>query len=305
MITARQGFTLLEILVAIGLTAVISLIAFQIFRQVHLTQERAGPARHRDHTARVFLDRFERELMGATLVVKPEETERQSFPWLFLGEDRISAGSDVDALFFVTQNPVRTPGSRAPGLRSVTYAAADAGDGERLDLFRSERRLGNTLVKEIRLDEAEPVLEDVARFSLTFYGEGEPVQGWDSTAPATLDALPFGVAVALQLFEPGPDGAPAPGREHLREIDLPIRPFERAEPPVEPGTCPTGPTIEECIAEYREDLAESTQGGFVTRRVLAAGAGCWHDPEASEELQALHKSFQDVLKIDPAEACLP
>ena len=56
-----------------------------------------------------------------------EQAERQSFPWLFLAEDRISSGSDVDALHFVTQNPVRTPGSRAPGLRIVTYAVADAG----------------------------------------------------------------------------------------------------------------------------------------------------------------------------------
>ena len=189
-------------------------------------------------------------------------------------------------------------------MRIVTYAVADAGDGERLDLFRSEQRLGDALVKEIRLDEAEPLLEDVARFSLTFLGEEEPTQAWDSTAEASLDALPLGVEVALQLFEPGPDGEPVAGREHLREIDLPIRPLEAAEPPVEPGACPTGPTIDECIAEYREDLADHPEGGAVTSRVAAAGAGCWDDPQPSEELLALHEAFYEVLRIKAAGACL-
>ncbi len=42
----RAGFTLLEILVAIGLTAALMLTSYEIFRQITRTQERAHPNRH-------------------------------------------------------------------------------------------------------------------------------------------------------------------------------------------------------------------------------------------------------------------
>ena len=110
---ARDGFTLLAILIAISLTALLSFTAFQIFQQIHRSIEAAKPERTRDHTARIFLDRFARELVGAILVVKPEETDRAQFPWLFLAEDRLAEGRDNDAIRFITQTPIRAPGRRS------------------------------------------------------------------------------------------------------------------------------------------------------------------------------------------------
>ena len=238
---------------------------------------------------------------------KPEETDRAQFPWLFLAEDRLAEGRDNDAIRFITQTPVRAPGRRSPGLRQVTYAVASAEDRDHLALYRQEERLGRLLERELRIDEAEPVLEDVATFSLIFEAEGiGSLQSWDSTSEALLDALPTSVEVGLQLWERGPDGESVPGREHTRHVSLPVRPFAPAEEEPEDGAgCEDGPTVEECLEQYERDIADHPQGNFVLRHLVAAGNGCWNSEDPSEELATLHESFTTVLGIPALEACLP
>ena len=303
---ARRGFTLLEILVAIGLTAALALAALQMFRQIHDTQERARPARRRDHTARVFLDRLERELVGTTLIVKPEGSDRLSFPWVFVAEDRVVGSNDSDAIRFITQTPVRAPGGPPTGLRTVSYGVADAEDDERLDLYRREERVGSQLRKEIRLDEAQAVLEDVHRFALRFEADDGWHDSWDSTDVAMLDALPRSVEVSVQLYERDADGELAPGDEQIRLIALPVRPFapeEQLEQQLDP--CEDGPTIEECIEEYRQEIEQHPQSNLVFRQVAPAGDGCWNDPDPGPGLEALYNAFEHILELDPLEACLP
>ncbi len=308
MIAARHGFTLLEILVAIGLTAALSLVSFQIFQQVQTTINRARPAQSRNHTAEIFLDRFERELVGTTLVVKPEAAERLEFPWVFIGQDHVSDGNDTDAIRFITQTPVRVPGRPSPGLRTVSYGVAESLDGQRLDLYRAEERLGQGLRKEIRLDEAQPVLEDIHTFSLSFGAgaEGEGSGSWDSTQEGTLDQLPEAIEVALQLYERDELGERVPGDEHQRRVRLRVRPFERAveDDELAAGECDTGPTIAGCIGAYRADLDADPEGQQVLSLTPAAGAGCWIEADPTPELSALHEAFFDVIGIAAEDACI-
>lgn len=308
------GFTLLEMLVAIGLTAALVLAAYQIFRQVTLAHERARPDRQRDLTAAVFLDRFERELVGTTLVKKPEGTERPLFPWVFFAEDRVFGSNDSDALRFITQTPARAPGAPRPGLRVVSYAVAPAEsafseDGEeRLDLFRAERILPAALRKSVDLDEALAVLEDVHRFELRFRDErtSEWHAAWDSTDLAMLDSLPRSVEVTITLVERDLLGGRAPGEEHTRVVQLPMRPFS-VEPEAQrtQDSCPDGPTIDECLELYQDALDAKSEEE--QRRVYDAAdatpLGCWLEPSPSPQLAILHETFQQVLGIPAEEAC--
>ena len=252
---SRSGFTLLEILVAIAMTSVIMLVAVQIFRQITQAQDHARPDRSRDQAALVFLDRIERELIGTTLRIKPDEIDRLSFPWLFVAEDRVFGSNDSDALRFVTQTPARAPGQRDGGLRVVHYALAEAPEnGERLDLYRFEERLPPNMQKEIRVDDGSPVLEDVYAFRLRFAADAGWLDSWDSTAIALLDRLPDSVEVAIQLYEEDELGDWAPGPEQTRLIELPLSPFGPPELVAVEEGCSTGPTVDECLAGYSEAL---------------------------------------------------
>ncbi len=334
----RRGFTLLEILVAIALTSVIMLFAVQIFRQITQTQDRARPDRSRDLPALVFLDRIERELTGATLRIKPDEIDRLSFPWLFAAEDRVFGSNDSDALRFVTQTPARAPGQHDGGLRVVHYALAEAPEEDtRLDLYRFEERLPPNLRKEIRIEDGSPVLEDVHMFRLRFSDGVDWRDSWDSTAIAQLDRLPGSVEVAIQLYQEDELGEWVPGPEHTRVIELPLQPFARPDPVAEQG-CATGPTVEECLAQYSEAIRRPPDSSAAserpkTRHIVKyqwqlghkenplAGdvefqaalvqakpvrGGCWTTGEQpSDDLIALHEAFELATGISPDEACSP
>lgn len=307
--TRSAGFTLLEILVTIGLTAIIVLFSYQIFRQINQTQERARPDRQRDLVAEVFLDRFERELVGTVLLVKPEAQERLDFPWMFVGEDRVFGTNDSDGVRFITQSPARAPGHVQGGLRTVSYGIDAAVDDERLDLFRFEEELPENLQKEIRLIDAQPVLEDVARFSLRFQDEETAVwrDAWDSTQVENPDALPFSVEVGLQLYEEDSDGARIAGREFLRTIELPVRPIspERDAPEDDSGC--EGDTIQECLDYWEGDIEEGDRMERLRELAAAAGPGCWYQEEPSEALNNLYEGFLEALPDaefdDPRDAC--
>jgi type II secretion system protein J len=305
---ARDGFTLLEILVAISLTAALMLASYQIFSQITASLERARPDRHRDPTALIFLDRIERELVGTTLIEKPEDEDRLGFPWLFIGEDRVLASSDADGIRFVTRSPARAPGGGGGGLRMVSYAVGDAEEFGRLDLFRVEEALPAGMEKQIRTADGEAVLEDVARFSLRFRNEetGEWRDLWDSTDISVLDQLPRTIEVALQLNEIGADGEIVPGQEHQRLIDLPVRPIPAVAPDDDDlGGCETGLSVDECLDLYFEDinqLPEQDQAMLQTE-ANTAGDVCWNSDTPSTDLAALHEDFTNLVGIDAAEAC--
>ena len=303
----RSGFTLLEILVAIGLTAALMLTSYEIFRQITRTQERAHPNRHRDLAAQVFLDRFERELVGTTLREKPEDVERASFPWLFFGDDRLVGGEDGDALRFVTQSPARAPGHASAALRLVSYHVAGASIEDRVDLFRVEESLPGELELAIPLDGGWPALEDVARFSLRFQNEdlGLWQELWDSSAEDA-DRLPVAVEVTVQLFENDTEGQLVPGREHRRVIALPVRPIPpRLDPDADAASCSDGPTVQACLARYAEDLAsiDEEPREWVQQAASQAGNGCWNVEEPGAELAELHDAFETALEIGALEAC--
>ena len=228
---ARAGFTLLELLIAIGVTAMLVTAAVQAYVSISRAQERALGGQARDHTARVLLDRIERELEGSLLVVRSEEEDRLGHPYLFIGDDRVFGTGDSDALRFITLTPARAPGAEINGgIRMVSYGL-QPGEGEGLDLLRVEEPLPRGLEKRISLEDGQVVVEQVASFRLRYQNEdtGEWVERWDSTDIALLDQLPEAVEISVQLYEPKEDEQPEPGLEQQRVARLRMRPFDRKQ----------------------------------------------------------------------------
>jgi type II secretion system protein J len=225
-----DGFTLLEMLIVIGITALLVTAAVQAHLGIRRAQTRAAQGLHRERAAEVLLDRLERELVGTVLVVRPTEVDRLSHPYVFYGEDYFVSDADADAVRFVTRNPLRAaPGHTGSGVRLVTYNTRTS-DVAGITLVREEKPLPENLQKEPVIEEGQEVLDEVALFRLRYLDdEGEDWrEDWDSTDVALLDRLPTAVEITVALLEEDELGERSPGPEHPRVVPLPVRPFDLA-----------------------------------------------------------------------------
>jgi type II secretion system protein J len=266
-----DGFTLLEMLVAVALTALLVAAAVQAHLSIVRAQERAAAGLDRDRAAGVFLDRFERELSGSLLVVLPTGVEREQQDYHFVGTEAIATTGDADGVAFVTRSPARAAGARAStGVHQVRYTTgADRIAG--LRLLRREEPLGAAATGAF-VGEGDEVLDGVVSFGLRYQDEesGAWQDAWDSDDALAVDKLPTQVEVSLRLYEWDEQGEVHEGREHRRSVSLPVRPIDietlRAEAQAgeEDGQCLT---VRQCLGRSEqlgqlsaEEYADAVEG---------------------------------------------
>jgi type II secretory pathway component PulJ len=237
-------------LIAVGITAVLVTSAVQAYVYIQRALEQANRNEDRSRGAQVLLDRIERELVGALLIVRDEEEDRLSHPYVFIGEDRVFGGDDSDAIRFITLSPARPPAQRVGGgLRMVSYSVEPRAD-QGVDLLRQEDPLPEGMETQIRMDDAQVVAEQLALFGLRYLDDetGEWEERWDSTDIARLDRLPEAVEISVELLQRDATNELLPGPTHTRLVELPVRPIGEREPgPPEPNepdpNAPTGPNV--------------------------------------------------------------
>jgi type II secretion system protein J len=305
----ERGFTLLEVLVAITVGALLITAAIQMFQAINDAQAHVRGGTRRDLGAEVLLDRLEQELVGTTLVLKDEEADRLDHPWLFVGEDRQFGTNDSDSLRFVTQTPARAVRSpRYGALRMVSYEVRTA-QGERLDLVRFEEPLPDQMEKQIDPGEGASVVEDLHSFRLRFRDEldGGWLDAWDSTDLALLDRMPGAVEITVQLMERTPDGELEPGNEHLRLVELPIRPLLRAAGDSDriESQCADGVTLGVCMRRLKRDIKRApapVRTAIQLKRATVRDL-CWNSTSPSTALSEFKRLLDSVLRVDVADKC--
>lgn len=294
MSRAREsGFTLLEVLISIVITAILVAAVVQAYRQIHQAQERAAFGLDRQRAANVFLDRVERELHGTLLIAKEDGADPLAHPYLFVGLDGYDWEADTDALKFVTYTPARAASARVdPGVRMVTYGAGEFDEGH-ISVRRYEEPLPPGMHKDVVLDEkSDMVLEDVEQFGLRFRhpASGEWTDEWDSTDLAWLDELPIEVEITLALLEEDLAGEPVSGREYRRTVTLSIRPVDVAElrrkalglddpnqAPQEDGEAEACITISQCVDQFAQliEFATPNEKAQIQEAVAVSGEECF------------------------------
>lgn len=229
--TARsRGFTLLEMLAVIALTALVLTAAADYYVDLsRASTEAVENIRHTRRAARL-LDRLAHELEGTVLVVKPAEMDPVEHPWLFLAEaDDTSAGAQ--RVKFVTRSH-RAPAEalREQDLALVSYVAEDDGDGG-LVLWRAasphlpERR-DLSFPRDDR-DGAQILSEGLAAFGLRFLTEdGEWVARFDSSGLVESSQLPRAAEIELAFLEQDELGDWVEGPRYRRRVVLPVRPLD-------------------------------------------------------------------------------
>jgi prepilin-type N-terminal cleavage/methylation domain-containing protein len=131
------GFTLLEILIAISIFAVIALILYRSFSSVLNSTGRVRTEREQLRIADFLVTNFEKNISGAYLA-SPGVGMRTA---AFVGEDIDIDGRSADMLVFYT-NAERMAGGALPGdTKRVIYSLQEVADGFYAFTVREEPRL--------------------------------------------------------------------------------------------------------------------------------------------------------------------
>ncbi len=198
--TARgHGFTLVEVLIAVSITAVVGAMAVGAFQRASAARQAVEEQDERVAGARAALGRMARELQSAFLSEHFDRLRYRDRPTLFKGR----GGSGRDSLLFATMAHTRAVRDAKESDQSVVeyYVDADPDAPGANALFRREK---------IRIDD-EPdrggtkaaLLRNVVGFEVTYWDwqKQEWARDW-STAPGERLLLPSRVRIKLTLRMP-------------------------------------------------------------------------------------------------------
>jgi general secretion pathway protein J len=201
----QKGFTLIEVLIAVVLLAIISVLVFQSMGSMAGSRERFETRSQVYRGANVFLDRMTRELATTVLYANIEllgvsANGEQMSKSVFSGANN----GDQDKLTFDNLSHTRyLKDSKESDLAEVTYflEPQEEGDG----LFVIKRR------EKCPLD-AEPgekgkvtvLLDGVRELNFRYYDpvKGEYQEEWDTTKLDFANRLPRAVELTLVLQDP-------------------------------------------------------------------------------------------------------
>ncbi|MCD4689521.1 MAG: prepilin-type N-terminal cleavage/methylation domain-containing protein [Desulfuromonadaceae bacterium] len=180
-----KGFTLIEMLVAVTVSALLLTTTYGIVTSVSRTRDRLSSDGEGFHLARVINERLARELRGAYY----SPTSAGS---LFAG------GLDESgAPFLQLATTAATPASGGSGIVVVRYRLADDGEGEKV-LLRDEYPLNSQLPSE---GPEQRLAAGINNLQLRFRSGGDWQPDWRSTEQGGLPDL-----VELTLTVKGADG---------------------------------------------------------------------------------------------------
>lgn len=301
----NDGFTLLEILVAVCIMAMVLTFAFEAYQGIEQSYQRVARSPSRDRAAKIVLDRLERELVGSILIQREEGTDPLLQPYFFWGEPQQYSDAEADVVRFVTRTPIRPPGGPPNALEIVTYGAVPSETGPGVALLRQAEPLSQQLAKEVKWDSPDIVADNVATFFARYHSDqAQATENWDSTSAAQLDDLPAALVVTISLWEHDESGKDVEGPEFTRTIDLPVRPFKLTpENAQQKGDCGEGMTVQECVQQFSSQLEEASPSLATAIRDAQGQVQdtCWNPPQPSAALQRLKVLMGGVPGFDAGE----
>lgn len=187
----RRGFTLLEVILALALMALVLSLIQGAYSGAARSRALSGAASREAHAAAMALDRLVNELASAFISTGTEFRARAT---RFVAETGMD---DWATLSFVTRlSPL--PGSLPGGEAEVGYLVERDDDG----VPRLRRRESRNLDGDPE-EGGVPytVLPRVTRFRVLCYDGSEWLEGWDSAAREAEPLLPLAVSVEVALGE--------------------------------------------------------------------------------------------------------
>ncbi|WP_437780293.1 type II secretion system protein GspJ [Sorangium sp. So ce1097] len=200
------GVTLLEVLVSVGILALIGTLIYGAFDG--MSRARSGISRMSDryHQGRAAIARISREIQTAFLSRhQPADKNIVVRLTAFTGEDS-SPADRVDFTSFAHRRLLRN--AHESDQCEIGYFGSRDPERDKLDLVRREAKTID--LEPTRGGVVNVLAEDIESFNVQYLDPitGEWTDSWDSTQPAAqLDRLPSQVWVTLVL-NGGPGGEP-------------------------------------------------------------------------------------------------
>ena len=204
---ARRGLTLLEILVAVGVLAMISTLVYGAFDQMSRIRKGVERTSDRFHQGSTALARMSREVQSAFLSLhRPlANPGLQVSKTAFVGTD----GGTRDRLDFTSFSHRRLGiGEHASDQNELSYFLSQDPDSPAVDLARREATVID--LEPQKGGVVQVLAEDVVSFDVRYFDPliGDWTDSWDSTQPTgQFERLPQQVRLELVLTSEG-GGAP-------------------------------------------------------------------------------------------------
>ncbi|GAB6142904.1 hypothetical protein JCM12294_03410 [Desulfocicer niacini] len=208
--SAQRGFTLMEILVAVVIFAILMTTVLSSFKAFVMSSDHIRTAISRDEAMGPPLGILSRDLMYLHLSLPPSyikpDTRSNPDPFRLVGDSKTVGGETFSRVRFVSRGLLTARGKEQDQLVQVIYYARSNDTGG-VDLCRSENVFPWTEDAE---NDCDPVLvRDINAFELTFFdSDGETFIHWDSDAEAFDRATPSSMKVLIRFKGP-----------HVREED--------------------------------------------------------------------------------------
>jgi general secretion pathway protein J len=198
--TGAGGFTLVEIMLALALLAMVTSLLWGTFAQTAKVKKRIEAAQDRTHTVRVALMRMSREIEMA-FVSASESIGIQERRTLFSG----IAHSDYDELRFSWFGHQRMRSDAAEGDTSLVhyFSAPDPDDPQVTNLMRRETRRLEAKDYNLIPSETYMLCPGIARLKLAYYDfkQKDWREEWDTTTADGMQYLPTQVRISLTVLD--------------------------------------------------------------------------------------------------------
>jgi general secretion pathway protein J len=195
----RQGITLIEVMVAVAIIAIVSSLMYTGFVQTAANKKRIESEIERYHEVRQGLERIARELSMAymSIHVNPNPS-LQPVKTGFVGKDA-SGGSRVNFTSFSHHRLYRD--AHESDQNELSYFLADHPDDASREVLvrREQRRIDDDFEQG---GQAQILIDDVLEFELSYLDpeSGEFSSLWDSTQPAMqYNRLPTQVLIKVTV----------------------------------------------------------------------------------------------------------
>ena len=198
----RRGFTLIEVMVALGIMAVIAMITFGVLAGTLNTRDYLDESDLVDRSARVALGRITHELQLAFLT--ENVTAVNTYRTVFIGKDN----NDTDEVWFASMSHHRTlRDSRECDQAEITIWTEPDPNGEGGDLVLLHRESERVDHEPDKNGVVLPLATGLKRFNLRYLDPttNQWKDDWDTTGVDTANRLPRAIEVTLVLEGPDPE----------------------------------------------------------------------------------------------------
>jgi type II secretion system protein J len=300
-VSGRAGFTLIEVLAVLFLTALVLGVALNFYIDLSNQSHHASEATREVRRAASLLDRVARDLERAFLVKKPAEADPLTHPWVFVAESQ-HAERGADRVKFVARRAAdRRTREGTSDIAVISYGLrprALEGDFEILRWSRPD--LPEALDRDFpAADDPEALVlaDGVSRFELRFLDpEGEWVEEWDSSQLLDSSELPMAVEITVALSSTNREtGALETSPAYVRRVMLPVRPLDMEtllDPAAYAEAAGESAAEEECTLTVADcvDLAGMGAGG-------AAGGDAAGAVQSLSALKNLSEEDRETIRL--------